>query len=99
MCWWAFVPGASPRAFKGRAFSPWLPRTNRHSAADYFHFHVAARGRLIAELADRAAKIGAALDISKTGVKNPHRLAVKRGKLVPEQPLVLPDGLQEAFRR
>ena len=47
----------------------------------------------------RAAEIRAALDAAKTGMKDADRLTVQGLELFAEQPLVLPDGLQEAFGR
>jgi hypothetical protein len=63
------------------------------------HFHVAGAGRGAAELHDRATKIRAAFATEKTRMKNSHGLAVQRSQLMAEEPLVLPDRLQQALGR
>ncbi len=69
------------------------------AAGAKIHFHIASSRSGIGKLNHRAAKIGSALDAAKARMKNAHGLAVQGSKLVAEQPLVLPDGLQQAFRR
>ena len=63
------------------------------------NFHIAGTGCGVADLNDRAAKIRPAFDADKTGVQNPNGSAIGSLKPVALQPLVAPDGLEQAFRR
>ena len=63
------------------------------------NFHVAGTRRGVADLNDRAAKIRPAFDADKTGVQNADGSAIGSLKPVALQPLVAPDGLEQAFRR
>ena len=63
------------------------------------NLHVAGTWRGVADLNDRAAKIRPAFDADKTGMQNPDGFAVGGLKPVALQPLVAPDGLEQAFRR
>ena len=55
--------------------------------------------RSIADLDDRAAKIGSALQAVETGMEHVNRLAVEGLEPVAEQALMLPDGLEQLFWR
>jgi hypothetical protein len=61
--------------------------------------HIAGTRRGVADLNDRAAKIRPAFDADKTGMQNPDGFAVGGLEPVALQPLVAPDGLEQAFRR
>ena len=50
-------------------------------------------------LAATSAKIRAALDAHKTRMKHPHGFAVQRAQLLALEPLMLPNGLQQALGR
>jgi hypothetical protein len=63
------------------------------------NFHVAGTRRGVADLNDRAAKIRPAFDTHKTGVQNADGSAIGGLEPVALQPLVAPDGLEQAFRR
>jgi hypothetical protein len=63
------------------------------------NFHVAGTRRSVAKLNNRAAKIRPAFDADKTGMQNPDGSAIGGLKPVALQPLVAPDGLEQAFRR
>ena len=63
------------------------------------NFHVAGTRRGVADLNDRAAKIRPAFDADKTGMQNPDGFSIGSLELVALQPLVVPDGLEQAFRR
>jgi hypothetical protein len=63
------------------------------------NFHIAGARRGIANLNDRAAKIRPAFDADKTGMQNPDGSAIGSLEPVALQPLVAPDGLEQAFRR
>jgi hypothetical protein len=63
------------------------------------NFHVAGTRRGVAELNDRAAKIRSAFDADKTGMQNADGSAIGRLEPVALQPLMAPDGLEQAFRR
>jgi hypothetical protein len=69
------------------------------AAGAQVNFHVAGTRRGVADLNDRAAKIRPAFDADKTGVQNPDGSAIGGLELVALQPLVAPDGLEQAFRR
>ena len=69
------------------------------AAGSQVHFHVADHGCGFAELQNGAAEIRPALDVGKTRVKHANALAVQGLKLVAAQPLLLPDGLEQSFRR
>ena len=61
------------------------------------HLDVADMRRAVANLNHSATEIRPTLDAGKTGMKHPHGFTVQRDKLVPPQPLVLPDRLHQAF--
>jgi hypothetical protein len=63
------------------------------------NFHVAGTRRGVADLNDRAAKIRPAFDADKTGMQNADGFAIGGLEPVALQPLVAPDGLEQAFRR
>jgi hypothetical protein len=63
------------------------------------NFHVTGTRRGVADLNHRAAKIRPAFDADKTGVQNADGSAIGSLKPVALQPLVAPDGLEQAFRR
>ena len=63
------------------------------------NLHVTGTRRGVANLNDRAAKIRPAFDADKTGMQNPDESAIGRLEAVALQPLVAPDGLEQAFRR
>ena len=63
------------------------------------NLHVTGTRRGVADLNDRAAKIRPAFDADKTGMQNPDGFSVGRLEPVALQPLVAPDGLEQAFRR
>ena len=69
------------------------------AARPQIHLHIAGTRRGVADLNDRAAKIRPAFDTHKTGVQNANGSAIGRLKPVALQPLVAPDGLEQAFRR
>ena len=69
------------------------------AARPQIHLHIAGTRRGVADLNDRAAKIRPAFDTHKTGVQNADGSAIGRLKPVALQPLVAPDGLEQAFRR
>jgi hypothetical protein len=63
------------------------------------NFHITGTRRGVADLNDRAAKIRPAFDADKTGMQNPDGFTVGRLEPVALQPLVAPDGLEQALRR
>ena len=63
------------------------------------NFHIAGTGRGVADLNDRAAKIRPAFDADKPGMQNPDGSAIGGLEPVALQPLMTPDGLEQAFRR
>lgn len=63
------------------------------------YFHVAGDGFVVTEANDRAAKIWSAFDAAKTRMKHANGLTVQGLNSVAVQPLMLPDGLKEFFRR
>ena len=69
------------------------------AGAAQVNFHIAGTGRGVADLYDRAAKIRPAFNADKTGMQNADGSAIGDPELVALQPLVAPDGLQQAFRR
>jgi hypothetical protein len=69
------------------------------AAGAQINLHIARTRRGIADLNDRAAKIRPAFDADKTRMQNPNGSAVGRLEPVALQPLVAPDGLEQAFRR
>jgi len=69
------------------------------AAGAQVNFHVAGTRRGVTDLNDRAAKIRPAFDADKTGVQNPDGSAIGGLEPVALQPLVAPDGLEQAFRR
>ena len=62
-------------------------------------FDIADKGRFIAQLQHRAAKIRAAFDADKTGMKNSDAPAIGGLELIAPEALVLPDGLQQPLGR
>ena len=69
------------------------------AAGAQVNFHIAGTRRGVADLNDRAAKIRPAFDADKTGMQNADGSAIGGLELVALQPLVAPDGLEQAFRR
>ena len=69
------------------------------AAGAQVNFHIAGTRRGVANLNDRAAKIRSALNADKTGMQNPDGFSVGSLEPVALQPLVAPDGLEQAFRR
>jgi hypothetical protein len=69
------------------------------AAGAQVNLHVAGTRRGVANLNDRAAKIRPAFDTHKTGVQNADGSAIGGLEPVALQPLVPPDGLEQAFRR
>jgi len=65
--------------------------------AAQIHLHVAGARRFGADLNDGAAKIRPALGVRKAGMQHADRPAIQRLQLVAPQPLVHPDGLEQAF--
>ena len=63
------------------------------------NFHVAGTRRFVAELQNRAAKIRPAFDAGEAGMKNADGFPSGGLELVAPQPLMLPDGLKQAFGR
>ena len=63
------------------------------------NFHVTGTRRGIADLNDRAAKIRPAFDADKTRMQNANGFSIGGLEPVASQPLVVPDGLEQAFRR
>jgi hypothetical protein len=63
------------------------------------NFHVTGTRRGVADLNDRAAKIRPAFDTDKTGMQNANGFSIGGLEPVALQPLVVPDGLEQAFRR
>jgi hypothetical protein len=62
-------------------------------------FHVAGFGRTVAKLNDSAAKVGSAFYAPKTGMQHSEGLTIASLQVVAEQPLVLPNGLEQVFGR
>jgi hypothetical protein len=60
---------------------------------------IAGPGKIVVELDQRIAKIGAGLVIPEPGVKNSNRPTVQGDESVPTEALMLPDRLQEALGR
>ena len=69
------------------------------AAGAQVNLHIAGTRRGVANLNDRAAKIRPAFDADETGMQNPNGSAVGRLEPVALQPLMTPDGLEQAFRR
>jgi hypothetical protein len=69
------------------------------AAGTQVNLHIAGTRRGVADLNHRAAKIRPAFDADKTGVQNADGSAIGSLKPVALQPLVAPDGLEQAFRR
>jgi hypothetical protein len=69
------------------------------AAGTKIHFHVAGPGQPITDLDHRASEIRPSFDAAKTRMKDPHRLGVQGLEFVPQQPLMLPDALEQKFRR
>jgi hypothetical protein len=63
------------------------------------NFHVTGTRRGVADLNDRAAKIRPAFDADKTGMQNANGFSIGGLEPVASQPLVVPDGLEQVFRR
>lgn len=68
------------------------------AAGTEVHLHVAGSWRSVADLHDSTAKVGTAFNTAETGMKDSDRFTVQGLELLAEQALVLPNGLQEAFR-
>ena len=62
------------------------------------NLHVAGTRRGVADLNDRAAKIRPAFDADKTGMQNTNGFSIGGLEPVALQPLMAPDGLEQAFR-
>lgn len=60
-------------------------------------FDVARSGKILAELNEGVAKIGAGFVVPKARVKNSERLTVQRDEFVSAEALVQPECLQETF--
>jgi hypothetical protein len=69
------------------------------AGGNQINFHVAGNWRLIFKLQNCTAKIWSALGAGKTGMQHTHIFSVRRFELVALEALVLPDGLQQFFRR
>jgi hypothetical protein len=69
------------------------------AAGAQVNLHIAGTRRGVTDLNDRAAKIRSAFNADKTGMQNPDGSAIGRLEPVALQPLVAPDGLEQAFRR
>ena len=69
------------------------------AARAQINFHVAGTRRGAANLQDGVAKIGAAFEAGKSGVKNADAFSIGGFQLTALEPLVLPDCLQQAFGR
>jgi hypothetical protein len=69
------------------------------AGGNQINFHVAGNWRLIFKLQNRAAKIRPALGAGETGMQHADIFSVGRFELVALEALVLPDGLQQFFRR
>jgi hypothetical protein len=63
------------------------------------YLHISGDRRRSPELQYSPAEIRAALDTGKTRMKHPQGLPVQGLELIPLQTLLLPDGLEEPFRR
>ena len=61
--------------------------------------HIAGNRWFIFKLEDGAAKIRSAFGAGKTGMEDAEIPAIGRLQLIAPNPLVLPDGLQQFFRR
>jgi hypothetical protein len=69
------------------------------AARSQIHFHIALGGWRIANLDKRATEIRPSFQIMEARMKNPNWLTVQGFKLIAQQPLVLPDGLEQALGR
>jgi hypothetical protein len=63
------------------------------------NFHIAGTRRGVADLNDRAAKIRPAFDARKARMQNANGFPIGGLEPVALQPLVVPDGLEQALRR
>jgi hypothetical protein len=63
------------------------------------NFHVTGTRRGVADLNDGAAKIRPAFDARKARMQNANGFSIGGLEPVALQPLVVPDGLEQAFRR
>ena len=63
------------------------------------HLNVATHGGIIPKLNHGSAKIGSAFDAEESGVKYCHGPSVKGSQASAVQALLLPDALEETFRR
>jgi hypothetical protein len=63
------------------------------------NFHVAGHGLFIFKLQNGTAKIRPAFDADETGVQHADASSVRRFEPVAVEALVLPDGLEQFFRR
>jgi len=68
------------------------------AARSQVHFHISRLCGLFSHLHNRCAKIRTPFQIEKPRVQNSNRLAIESLKLISQQPLVLPDCLQQALR-
>lgn len=62
-------------------------------------FDIASARRFVANLHHGPAKIRPRFVVCKTRMKHPHIFPVQGRELIAQEPLVLPDGLQQMFRR
>jgi hypothetical protein len=63
------------------------------------HFDITGLDRTITNLNHRAPEIWTAFDTVKTRMKHTYGLAVQCSELIAQQPLMLPDRLQQSFGR
>jgi hypothetical protein len=63
------------------------------------NLHIAGYGRVAADLEHGAAKVRSAFHADEAGMKNAQRLAIGSLEPIAMEALVLPDGLQQFFRR
>ena len=69
------------------------------AARTQINFHVAGARRIIADLQNGVAKIRAAFEAGKAGMKNADDFSAGSFQLAAFEPLVLPNGLKQAFGR
>ena len=67
------------------------------AVAAQINFHVAGTRRFAAGLDDRAAKIRPAFGAGEAGMQHADGLAVRSFQLVAPEPLMTPDGLEQAL--
>jgi hypothetical protein len=63
------------------------------------NFHIAGMRRVIADLQKRVAKIRPAFVAGEAGMKDPDDSSVRSFQFAALEPLMLPNGLQQAFGR